>query len=420
MLFCQVCRKPHNTLLHIKGKSCITLFIQNDNSVDFLDVKNNSKFKIQEPLLTTAVVQLIKYTKNECINARALLDNASQYNFITKKLAQILGCKISKSDSVVKGIEHSSKFISKATTIRLQSTYFKVMFDLPRLIVDNIVESTIPEQFFEIESWKISKNIRLTDPAFNTPMEVDLLLGLNLFWNVLGYKTLILNKNLPQLRETKLGWIVADSTTTNQSLHEINVFFAKKVTKDLLETVEKFWLIEQVDNLSAPLSEKELKCETLYTETTTRIDNKKFMVYLPFEICPSHLGNSKNQALKRFYYLEKKLKNNKILNNLYCTCMEEYITLEHMKEIKDENNSESKPHNYSYYIPHHAIFKETSTTTKLRVVFDASMPTSSGLSLNDILLVGFVVQPELLSTLLRFRTHKYVFVANITKSIVKF
>lgn len=66
-----------------------------------------------------------------------------------------------------------------------------------------------------------------------------------------------------------------------------------------------------------------------------------------------------------------------------------------------------------YYIPHHAVFKDTSITTKVRVVFDASCKTSSGLSLNDCLMVGPNLQQDLLSILLRFRTFKYVITADI-------
>lgn len=52
-----------------------------------------------------------------------------------------------------------------------------------------------------------------------------------------------------------------------------------------------------------------------------------------------------------------------------------------------------------YYIPYHAVFKESNTTTKLRVVFDASMKSTSNVSLNDILMVGPVIQPDLHVTL---------------------
>ncbi|XP_070142320.1 uncharacterized protein [Drosophila kikkawai] len=61
-----------------------------------------------------------------------------------------------------------------------------------------------------------------------------------------------------------------------------------------------------------------------------------------------------------------------------------------------------------FYIPHHYVLKPTSTSTKLRVVFDASCQTTSQKSLNDLLMVGPTIQPDLYTLLLRFRTYRYV------------
>jgi len=66
----------------------------------------------------------------------------------------------------------------------------------------------------------------------------------------------------------------------------------------------------------------------------------------------------------------------------------------------------------SYYLPHHAVFKETSSTTKLRVIFDASCKSTSGLSLNDMLLIGPTIQDDLFSILTRFRTFQYAMTAD--------
>ena len=68
-----------------------------------------------------------------------------------------------------------------------------------------------------------------------------------------------------------------------------------------------------------------------------------------------------------------------------------------------------------YYLPHHAGIKESSATTKLRVVFDASAKTSNGYSLNNNLAVGPTIQDDIFSHLLRLRTHKYVLSADIEK-----
>ncbi|XP_075210265.1 uncharacterized protein LOC142317594 [Lycorma delicatula] len=68
-----------------------------------------------------------------------------------------------------------------------------------------------------------------------------------------------------------------------------------------------------------------------------------------------------------------------------------------------------------YYLPHHAVFKQTSSTTKLRVVFDASAKADNGISLNDTLIVDPSVQQDLISIVLRFRTHVYAMIADIAK-----
>ena len=61
------------------------------------------------------------------------------------------------------------------------------------------------------------------------------------------------------------------------------------------------------------------------------------------------------------------------------------------------------------------FFKEGSSTTKLRVVFDASAKTSSPQSLNDILFKGPTIQDGLFSNLVKFRFSQYVFSADIAK-----
>ena len=69
----------------------------------------------------------------------------------------------------------------------------------------------------------------------------------------------------------------------------------------------------------------------------------------------------------------------------------------------------------AYYMPHHAVMKQDSSTTKLRVVFNGSERTSNGTTLNDILMVGASHQEDLCSLIQRFRTHKIVFCADIAK-----
>ena len=63
----------------------------------------------------------------------------------------------------------------------------------------------------------------------------------------------------------------------------------------------------------------------------------------------------------------------------------------------------------------HSIIRPDILTTKLRVIFDASCATESGVSLNDALLVSPVIQDDLISIVLRFRIARYALTANIEK-----
>ena len=68
-----------------------------------------------------------------------------------------------------------------------------------------------------------------------------------------------------------------------------------------------------------------------------------------------------------------------------------------------------------YYLPHHAVLKPYSSTTKLRVVFDGSCKDSDGQSLNGALMIGPPIQRDLFGRALRFRQHAFVFTTDITK-----
>ncbi|XP_070067295.1 uncharacterized protein [Drosophila virilis] len=68
-----------------------------------------------------------------------------------------------------------------------------------------------------------------------------------------------------------------------------------------------------------------------------------------------------------------------------------------------------------YFLPHHCVLKEDSTTTKLRVVFDDSPTPDSGHSLNDVLMAGPIIQPKLFHILIRFRTYPVALTADICK-----
>ena len=82
--------------------------------------------------------------------------------------------------------------------------------------------------------------------------------------------------------------------------------------------------------------------------------------------------------------------------------VKEYLDLEHAEPVPIKDLT--LPHFQTYYMPMHAVIKDSSTTTKLRVVFDASARTTSGHSFNETLMTGPTLYPPLTDILMRFQT----------------
>ncbi|XP_044741898.1 uncharacterized protein LOC123302869 [Chrysoperla carnea] len=78
----------------------------------------------------------------------------------------------------------------------------------------------------------------------------------------------------------------------------------------------------------------------------------------------------------------------------YTEFMDEYISLFHMSKATNSSG---------YIIPHHCVTKDTSTSTKLRVVFNASDPGYNKISLNSLLLAGPKLQNDISDILYSFR-----------------
>ncbi|XP_053690987.1 uncharacterized protein LOC128739518 [Sabethes cyaneus] len=149
-----------------------------------------------------------------------------------------------------------------------------------------------------------------------------------------------------------------------------------------MENPAELWQIEEVPDVPN-LSTEEVACEIHFLSTYQRDESGRFMVQLPFNSDLPLLDDCRALALKRFLMLEKRLVRNPELRIQYVDFIREYEALGHCREIKE---SEDPPNQQSYYLPHHAVLRPSSSSTKCRVVFDESAKSSpSHLSLNDVL-----------------------------------
>ncbi|XP_011496530.1 PREDICTED: uncharacterized protein LOC105361122 [Ceratosolen solmsi marchali] len=91
-----------------------------------------------------------------------------------------------------------------------------------------------------------------------------------------------------------------------------------------------------------------------------------------------------------------------------------------MTQYENRNHMRRLPTNYqsnkmAYYLPHHGVLKPDSSTTKLRVVFNGSSPSSTGRSLNDIMHTYADLNPNIVDVLIWIHKYRYLFSTDITK-----
>lgn len=146
-----------------------------------------------------------------------------------------------------------------------------------------------------------------------------------------------------------------------------------------------------------------------YTRKLLSQPDGRYIVKLPSKQKVPLLGYSKDQVLCRLRQLEKRFQKSPELRKEYIKGMRHYLDTGHMSEVEHEQKSERN----SYYIPHQAVERSGSTITRMRTVFDASIKTTSGMSLNDHLHCGQKLQQNLSGIVLRFRLHPIVFTADI-------
>lgn len=89
--------------------------------------------------------------------------------------------------------------------------------------------------------------------------------------------------------------------------------------------------------------------------------------------------------------------------------IKEYIDSKHL--VKSNKASVGR----EFYLPHHAVVKDSSSTTKVRVVFDASCKSSDGTSLNDHLMTGPKLQTDIRDILFSWRQFPIPLIADIEK-----
>lgn len=417
---CKTCNGKHHTSVHVDtGTSSTNNYQNNQTSKDnktttAISTSNGSEKHV---LLATAIVY-IHTRSGEKFPVKALIDQGSQNHLIRNSLVMKLKLNTSSDNSTILGFGDMPIIKSNSSVNFKISSHVDSSFSMEiEASSMNKITGELPFIPIHRKDWYHLKGIKLADMHFDRPSPIDLLLGAEAYEKILLDGIIRKQDDSPTAQNSRFGWLLFGLVKSEPRFLPVadfkNCFMSTKL-QQLDDVLRSFWEMEEIPE-KRKLTIKEQQAEDIFVKNVHRNQDGRYVVALPFdpEKQSQEIGESKKAALHGLFRLESRFKSNNALKERYKDYIQNLIDAGHIELVpKHRLNIENKD---KFYLPHHSVIKEESLTTKLRVVFDASRNSSTGVSLNDKLLVGPKTQDDLYSILIRWRKHKFVFLADIEK-----
>ena len=181
--------------------------------------------------------------------------------------------------------------------------------------------------------------------------------------------------------------------------------------------MEKFWNLEAIGvKDSGQVSDDDQALQSF--NESVKFENGRYEVRWPWKDEQPDLQTNFALAHGRLQSLVKRISTQPEMLQRYDDTIQEQLRLGIVEKV--EENEVKEDGSLLHYLPHHCVIKENHSTTKLRIVYDASAkPRKAEKSLNECLHRGPVILQDLCGLLMRFRLNKIGIVSDIEKAFLQ-
>lgn len=347
---CTVCSERHHTSLHDAFRAT--------EGTTSSHIAQRLSERHAVVLLATARVRLAdRYGRLH--PARALLDQGSETSLISARLAAKLKLPFSAVSVAVYGVGGPKtgrvrSRIDLRLSLRVDGPEIAfIALVLPQLIAysGSRVHGLLPLPHL--------KGLQLAGPDFLSSESVDLILGVNVFAEILLPGLRKGTANVPIAQKTKLGWILSGPVDISDSGSRIYSLQCR-TEEDLTRMVRKFWEQEEILSSGRALTEKERECKDHFARTHFRKPDGRYSVRLPLTGPLPDFANTRRIVLRALKAMEARFARDASFSTLYKEFMTQYTELGHMSEVSSVTNPESKR---VCFLPHHGVLRNTSSST---------------------------------------------------------
>ena len=367
-------------------------------------------------LLKTAVAFV--RADNHRVSTNILFDEGAQRSFVTQTLADKLGLRPHHRENLsisCFGGETTSKYQVDTIRFMLETNVGDIAISalvVPQIAapVQNFVNSTL-------HSLPYLRDLKLAHPiGFTQKFQISLLIGVDHYWEIMGNH--IVRGTGPTAMESKFGYLLSGPLPMQSEPHVTHAYTTLAVNLEFCDCTDSS--PDTSSDTPTPVEHStDISPEPFMAmyqrDHMSRDKDGYYVVRFPWR--PNHPFLPSNRAIceRQTRALARKLGCHPTMLQLYGNIITEQEQRQFIERAPTESD---QPTTGVHYIPHHPVYKNSSTTP-VRIVYNCSCRQSPKYaSLNDCLLVGDTLLIDVCAILLRFRLHRYALSTDIEKAFL--
>ena len=389
------CNQKHSKLIHISHASNNNMLVSSNSSTANANTSVTNCLSNNADSVYMPVVPIVV---NDAILTYALLDTGSSCSFCTEKLADRLKIPKQKTNYQLRTLHGSSDQSSYYVALSISSSEGTEKVSMNNVL---LVEH-IPVSSYTVD---VNSYPHLEGLSFASPDHVDVIIGQDCSALLTPLEVRRGSRNSPFAIRTVLGWCLNGTAPQTTNAIVTSNFVS---TQQIDQKLNRLWEMEEY---FTPQSTPDGSAEddyvlSLWDQECTVVDGH-FQIPIPWKNLTEPMPNNLTLAKRRLYQLQGSLRKKGIIdtynNEINRLVQDGYAEIVPDREINSANTC--------WYLPHHAVAKKDGK--KIRVVFDCASKFNN-VSLNTCCLQGPNFTNRLTDVLLKFRTHHYAFMADIT------
>ena len=403
---CKKCGKKHHTLLH-------AVHVEGNSDSDPTPTQSISCSSVNRnncSVLSTALVRVNGSSKLY----RVLFDSGSQLSYVRLSVMRELKLRTHETTELsIAGFGETTSLTEKFPVVELNlSNRFRSNSNVKMkcIAVERLCSSIQCPDLSSILP-EICAKQQLADDDSVSSKTIHIIIGIDYLHEILHYQTSYLSDGLC-LTESLFGLVIHGRVSNKnfKSQTSCNLIQATPPRLDVFWETERMGIESFANDDSFKVSERQALDQF---NSTVEFKDNRYEVSLPWKEEFIQVPNCKQATLNRTCNVIRKLKHDPATLQAYHSVFVEYRKLGMIEPVVSEDG------NVVRYLPHRPVIRDDKLTSKVRPVFDASAIDEDGISLNDLILPGPNLLPNLFDILIRFRAYPVSLIADIEKAFLQ-